>query len=418
MDKMKKTTLYNKSSKGQTKIWSIWTEGNVVVKEWCLEGCKIQQTRDSVKGKNIGKANETSDEEQAQFEMERSIRLKTEEGYATSLQNVSTSDIDWAKAILPDCFAPSKPETSIEPEDEAALVNKGAAVYQRKHNGMRAFVIKGTDEVNIYSRRLELKTENFPRHIEFFKTILPNNTIVDCEVIANDDPDLIKTIFGTHKDKAIERQKNQDVEFILFDILYYNGDDTSVLPYGPIDSLKTRYKLLKCLETVIQLEKIKLIRVVENIDKPKKIPKEWEGLVLKDRWSSTRIRWDGKPDRKSGSWKIKNFKEIDMVCYNWLTGKGKLNDNVATLQLGLYSHLGSVIPICESGSGLTDEMREEIKGLKMPFAIEIKYEEITPKGSLRLPIILRIRKDKKVSECTIADSPFKVTIHAGITNGL
>lgn len=393
-----KITLYNKSSKNKIKQWSIWTEkGGYVCKEWGYIDGALQLTKDLVKQKNVGRSNETSLDEQAKLEAERALNKKLEEGYVDDISKIGQdTEIDWDNAIIPDCFAPSKPETSVEPDKEDELVNSGAAIYQRKHNGMRAFIIKGNGTVNIYSRRLELKTANFPEHIEEFK-YLPDGTILDCECVADDDPDLIKTIFGADSEKAIERQKNVKVNFIAFDILYHKHKDVSSFPY------LGRHGIVSIIcEPIAQFALVP----VKNINKPIKIPKDWEGLILRDCTSPTKIRWDGKPDRKSGSWKIKNFKEIDMVCYEWMTGKGKLNDNVATLKLGLYDKDGKLQHICESGSGLTDNLRNEIfsitngkqKGFD-GFVVEIKYEEVTPANSLRLPIILRLRPDKPKNEC-------------------
>jgi len=406
---MTKTTLYNTSSKGKTKVWSIWVEGDEVVKEWGLEGHKTQQTRDRVQGKNIGKSNETTPEEQALFEMERAIRLKTEEGYSPTLKVTASADIDWKNAILPDCFAPSKPEVSIEPEDEAAIVNAGHAIYQRKHNGMRAFVIKGTNgKVNIYSRRLELKTDLFPKHVEFFESILLYGMIVDCECVANDDPDLIKTIFGANAEKAIERQKSTDVEFVIFDMLYNECESIADLKY------KERYKYLEKLREKILLSIIgsqphnmsllKMISIVENI-KVTDLQPSWEGLILRDSNAPMKIRWDGKPDRKSGSWKKKNFKECDVVAYKWVTGKGKNNDRPAKLFVGAYDDKGNFVNISEAGSGLTEKHKDDILNgvVKFPITIELKYEEVTPDKSFRLPIFLRFREDKPTKECLLTD---------------
>ena len=414
---MNKTTLYNTSSKGKTKVWSIWTKGCVVIKEWGLEGHKFQQTEDEVKGKNIGKANETSPAEQAKFEMERAIRLKTEEGYSPTLKVIASANIDWENATLPDSFAPSKPEVSIDAEDEAAIVAAGNALYQRKHNGQRAFVIKGTKgNVNIYSRRLELKTDLFPKHVEIFKDILPFGTIIDCECFTKvagtdyEDPDLIKTIFGADAEKAIERQKKQPVNFVAFDILYKECEELAPFAY------EIRYKHLKFLKASIilniinseerhQMSRLSAVDIVENINGSDPVPEHWEGRILRDKTAPMKIRWDGKPDRKSGSWKKKNFKECDVVAYKWVTGKGKNNDRPAKLFVGAYDDNGVLVPISEAGSGLTEKHKDEILDgtVKLPITIELKYEEVTPDKSFRLPIFLRFRQDKPIQECLLTD---------------
>ena len=78
----KSIELYNKTSNGRTKTWKCWTDGDTLWKEWWIENGKHQKTPDKVQGKNIGKSNETSPEEQCIFEWERAVRLKKEENYS------------------------------------------------------------------------------------------------------------------------------------------------------------------------------------------------------------------------------------------------------------------------------------------------------------------------------------------------
>lgn len=405
---MDKVILFSKTSKGKIKQWSIWTEPNgYVCREWGQKNGKLQLTKDKVKQKNVGKSNETSLEEQAELEAQRILEKKKEEGYSKNINSANKSEINWADAILPKTFAPSKPQTSITYEDEQKLIKSGNAIYQRKHNGMRAFLITGEQYTinNIYSRRLEIKTANFPTH-ELCMKFFDRKSIFDCEVVVNDDPDLVKTIFGAKPEKAIERQEKLKIKFIIFDILYHDGKDITNLSY------EQRYNILEQVisdvDMVTECATYDFIDKVENINKPKKIPEDWEGLILRDKTSPTKIRWDGKPDRKSGSFKIKKTETADLVCYEWMYGKGKLSDTVATLKLGAYDKKGNLVHVCESGSGLDGKSREEILKLspnkKNKFVVEIKYEEYIPKsGSLRLPIFLRVRNDKEPLECLLED---------------
>lgn len=74
-------TLYGKDSKGELRIWSIYTEGaEVVVKHGKLGG-KIQEKRYTAEGKNQGKANETSPEQQAILEAEAKYVKQLKSGY-------------------------------------------------------------------------------------------------------------------------------------------------------------------------------------------------------------------------------------------------------------------------------------------------------------------------------------------------
>lgn len=74
-------TLYSKDSKGNLRVWSIYTEGaEVVVKHGQYMG-KIQEKRYTAEGKNLGKANETSPAEQAILEAEAKYVKQLKSGY-------------------------------------------------------------------------------------------------------------------------------------------------------------------------------------------------------------------------------------------------------------------------------------------------------------------------------------------------
>ena len=74
-------TLYGKDSKGELRVWSIYTDGpDVVVKHGKLGG-KIQEKRYPAEPKNIGKANETTPESQAVLEAEAKYVKQLKSGY-------------------------------------------------------------------------------------------------------------------------------------------------------------------------------------------------------------------------------------------------------------------------------------------------------------------------------------------------
>ena len=74
-------TLYGKDSKGELRIWSVYTDGpDVVVKHGKLGG-KIQEKRYPAEPKNIGKANETTPESQAVLEAEAKYVKQLKSGY-------------------------------------------------------------------------------------------------------------------------------------------------------------------------------------------------------------------------------------------------------------------------------------------------------------------------------------------------
>lgn len=77
-------TLYGKDSKGDLRIWSIYTDGaDVVVKHGKLDG-KIQEKRYTTESKNVGKANQTTPAEQAELEAEAKYVKQLKSGYFTT----------------------------------------------------------------------------------------------------------------------------------------------------------------------------------------------------------------------------------------------------------------------------------------------------------------------------------------------
>ena len=74
-------TLYSKDSKGELRVWSIYTEGaEVIVKHGKLGG-KIQEKRYTAEGKNCGKVNETTPEQQVIIEADAKYVKQLKSGY-------------------------------------------------------------------------------------------------------------------------------------------------------------------------------------------------------------------------------------------------------------------------------------------------------------------------------------------------
>jgi ATP-dependent DNA ligase len=86
---MKLQTLYKKNSKGSIQQWSIFVDGNKFWAEYGLVGGTIQaDSPTTCEGKNLGKKNETSPEDQAKLEAESKIRKQKDKGYAESVGEI------------------------------------------------------------------------------------------------------------------------------------------------------------------------------------------------------------------------------------------------------------------------------------------------------------------------------------------
>ncbi len=78
-------TLYKRTSTGALQEWSIRTEGNRIITRFGQTGGAIQETAPTIcQGKNIGRANETTAEQQAELEAKAQWEKKLKKDYVDS----------------------------------------------------------------------------------------------------------------------------------------------------------------------------------------------------------------------------------------------------------------------------------------------------------------------------------------------
>lgn len=395
--------FYRLDSKGKIRLWEIKVTGNLI-ETWdgVLDG-RLKYTPDEVsKGKNIGKANETTPEEQALKEAKRKIELKVRKGYSEKMPEGQPEFNEEFFNNPPRNFVGPKPLNKMpdalrqEKEEDCKLE------YTRKWNGMCVHIVYGYDEkVRIFTSQMDEKTEIFPWQVEEMEGIFGPGTWLMAEAELDDDPDKMKTIFGSLTEKAIaEQEKMGHVKFHVYNMLFQGGVQIDWpwkqrvdFAQGEIDRHLTQY-----IDTVMPVA-YDAETALEIIRK-----EGWEGCVIWDiEHESMPIKWGGAPSRKCGAWKLKNFKEADVLIVGWESGKGKLNNGVATLTYGAYDSNGNIVILGRGGSGLDGEKRQEIREATLPIVAEVKYEEITKGGKFRLPVILRLRFDKSPSECLVED---------------
>ena len=395
-------TLYKLTSKGKPYQWRIKVTDNLI-ETWDghVDG-KLKYTPDTVsEGKNIGKSNETTPEEQALLMAQRKVEMKLRKGYGYKIPDDGEPTInDDFFNNPPRNFVGPKPKSKLESADEKKA---GNLTMTRKYNGMCTHIVIGKNGPRIFTSNMDDKTDCFPWQLEEFAE-LPPNTWLMAEAILDDDPDKMKTVFGrsTGEKAQEEQEKMGRVQFMIFNVLYFDGEPMDGRPYHE----RITFASAVYCDNRIETDYVHFLEYWDyDIDLAHKTLKQnpdWEGFVIWD-MESTRvpIKWGGAPSRNGGAWKLKNFKEADVLIIDWETGRGKLNNEVATLSYGVYDDYGNIIPLGRGGSGLDANLRKEIKQATLPIVAEVKYEEITKAGKFRLPVIMRTRTDKLPVECTL-----------------
>lgn len=97
-----KVTLYKREDSGKRREWTIVREGNKIKTLTGLEGGSIVESDWTVcQGKNFGKINATTDDEQAELELEAKVLKKREDGYSeTGDAPTVVQGREWTKPTL------------------------------------------------------------------------------------------------------------------------------------------------------------------------------------------------------------------------------------------------------------------------------------------------------------------------------
>jgi ATP-dependent DNA ligase len=140
--------LFKKTNTGAIQIWDIFShDGSIITEYGQLDG-KIQKTVDVIaKGKNIGKANETSRSQQADLECEAKWTKQLKKGYCQDLASAQAGEVDEViEGGLSPMLAPSK----IYPIFKDKLT--WPVLTQPKLDGSRLIAILKNGKCTLWSR--------------------------------------------------------------------------------------------------------------------------------------------------------------------------------------------------------------------------------------------------------------------------
>ncbi len=282
--------------------------------------------------------------------------------------------------------------------------------YEMKWDGYRGLCFIKKGKVHLLSRND--KPLHFPEIAEAATDIEVDEAILDGEIVALDDAGVSRFQLLQNYLNATEDQKPVALYYYVFDLLYLNGNDLRSAP------LEERKELLKKL--LDNLSEKSRVRYSEHLtgDGYKAIWKQdgVEGVVAKTRDSKY-------VPRRSRDWlKIKKIQEQEVVVCGYTEPRGK-RSHFGSLIMGLYED-EKLVYIGHSGGGFNEKSLKEIHELlkpletqKCPFqekphtnekahwvkpelVAEMKFSEWADEGSMRHPIFLGMREDKKPEQCT------------------
>ena len=274
-------------------------------------------------------------------------------------------------------------------------------IFEIKYDGYRAISYLLGDKVKIKSRNGLDYTKKFSKIAE--NLIALNQTcVLDGEVVAFDSEG--RSDFGLLQERI---KGGGELHYVVFDILAIGSKDLRE------KSLKERKEILE--KTVNNsLPNLVISSYVEGkgrecFNLAKKL--NFEGIIAKDVNSS----YKGK---RSEDWlKIKCYKRQEFVIIGFT--QTEKNKDLSAVLLG-YFDKGELVYVGKSGTGLTEQMRRELKNklekiktqknifdikdaifVKPNLVAEIQFAEFTKEGLLRQASFIGLRTDKKARDVII-----------------
>lgn len=190
-------TLYKRAKSGKIQQWRTWADGPTVWVEFGQKDGNLQKTFTKVKPKNVGKANETTAEEQAEKESKALWEKKQLGAYKKTISEAEEQQ------ILPMLAKVFDGEKISYPCD-----------IQAKLNGVRCLAYSENGEVRLKSRGGVFYEA--PIHLKEQLKFLPDDVIYDGELYIHGES-LQKINKAVKKYRKGETEK---VNYIVYDIIY------------------------------------------------------------------------------------------------------------------------------------------------------------------------------------------------------
>lgn len=267
--------------------------------------------------------------------------------------------------------------------EEKRIAGKRIAV-EPKLDGIRCFAIVKNDQAILYARSGKIIT-NFDSTIGVELSRLGDGCY-DGEIMGEDFIALMRQAYRK------EDVNTEGTYLALFDYLPLREWEDRRAKLTCEDRYNILVRRLQRVKPRLKehLKVVKRFSVTSHYDDIKKLHDEfvidgYEGAMIKDLDAPYRF------GRGEEVMKLKAFYDADCVVLRVEAGTGKFSETCGNLVVDFN---GVEVGV---GSGLTDVLREQIWSDPNSFIgriVEIRYQEITPDGSLRFPTLVHFRNDR------------------------
>ncbi len=264
--------------------------------------------------------------------------------------------------------------------EEKRIKDKPYVFVEPKLDGIRCFAIVKNGETRLFARSGKL-IPNFDQTIGLALSDLGDGCY-DGELMGEDFVSLMRQAY--RKDDVVV----DDTYLALFDYLPLDEWEDG----SPSTPCKDRYATL-VYKNPDSRKYLKLVdrHEVSDVQKIYELHDEFvgdglEGAMVKDPFAPYKF------GRGYEVMKVKKFHDADLSIIGLEEGTGRHQDKLGAVQV-MYN--GVMVKV---GSGFSDEEREQVWADKDSFLgrmIEVRYQEVTPDGSLRFPTFVCFRNDRE-----------------------
>ncbi len=334
-------------------------------------------------------------------------------------------------------FKPLMPALAERLSSPHEIIEKlGSCMVEMKYDGFRMQCHKQEAEVKIFSRKLEDMTEMFPDLILSIKQLPFNEMIFEGEALAYNIKEqrfysFQETMHRRRKHGIDKASEDFPLTLFIFDIMYLDGQDLTVLPY------KERRKKIEQIFNSQPLicSEGRLVSSADEIEQMfnLSLDRGLEGIMAKDLnapYTAGKRKFAWIKLKKSYG---KEMDTVDAVVVGYYLGQGaRAQFEFGGVLVAVYNEeTDQLETIAKVASGFTEEemriFKQKLTPLTIPekpknlktnievdywvepkIVIEVAYDEISlspqhtaGKGyALRFPRFIRFREDKSVADIT------------------
>lgn len=363
--------LYKRSTTNKIQTWEIIVEDNLIITRFGQMGGAIQETVDEIKqGKNIGKANSTTPELQAELEANAMFAKKLKKGYVTSLSEAMAGAVD---AVITGGVEPMLAHTW----DKQGHKMIWPCFVQPKLDGIRCIAVVPRRTLITLWTRTRKPITSMPHIIKELECYRQKEDIVlDGELYNHQYRDNFEQIVSLVR--PIEPKENHDiVKYHLYDLVAakqfeQRTEELHRMTQAAWDCVSIKFvETIKCMnESEARLEYARFMTA------------GYEGIMLRNSLSVYEHK------RSYGLLKMKEMQDAEFEIVGVLEGRGKLMGCAGSFECATPN--GDTFFVKMEGEHA--RLRELFKKQPIGQLLTVKFQNYTTDGIPRFPIGIRLRE--------------------------